>query len=281
MISFEKENDNEEDKNNKLQIDILPIKRKSKYKPQQIIPIKIEIKNNDTSLTEKIIKYNIDFKNLKFKVLIEKLDDLNNVIRTKFLNKFYPNPIEVTNYFDYTPKDLIIELNFLDTSFLYRIQTFLVEKFTYSNVENKILYSNKIFVNPFYGILTQKQIENLYKDKFKPKQFLSKSEKDNMKVVNTEIKLKNLNGIINSKDVKEFTYEGRTYDNLPQFLNSKYKASKLMTEKRKKKLLFSTETDIHFSTKMAIQNETKNPFLKNEWFMGPVYSYDYNYNKYI
>ena len=54
-----------------------------------------------------------------------------------------------------------------------------------------------------------------------------------------------------------------------------------MTEKRKKKVLFSTHSDMYFSHKMDTNEEKENPFMKNSWFMGPIYSYDYNYDKYI
>lgn len=89
-----------------------------------------------------------------------------------------------------------------------------------------------------------------------------------------------LNNILNEDDIKKFTYEGRTYENIEQFIDSRAKASKLLTEQRKKKILFSTQSKIHFEDKIEGVNEEKNPFMKNEWFMGPIYSYDYNYNKY-
>ena len=38
---------------------------------------------------------------------------------------------------------------------------------------------------------------------------------------------------------------------------------------------------MHFEDKIEYENEEENPFMKNEWFMGPIYSYDYNYEKYI
>ncbi len=82
-------------------------------------------------------------------------------------------------------------------------------------------------------------------------------------------------------DIKKFTYEGRTYEDIEQFINSKNKASKLLTDERKKKIIFSTQSRIHFEDKIEYENEQKNPFMKNEWFMGPIYSYDYNYEKYI
>ena len=95
------------------------------------------------------------------------------------------------------------------------------------------------------------------------------------------MRLRELDNLLDKKDIKSFTYEGRTYQDMNEFVNSKYKSSKLMTEKRKKKILFSTHSDIFFNQKMELNEEKENPFLKNSWFMGPIYSYDFNYNKYI
>ena len=277
MISIQ----NNDIKDQLLYIELIQNKRILKYKPINTnIPIKLSLKNNDTSLTEKIIKYNIDFKNLKYKIIITKLDNIDNVIKSKYLHKHYPYPIDEIKYIDYTPKDICIDIDSLISDYLYKIQVLLIEKILYTNTENKILLSNIITLNPYYGIITQKVINTLYKDKYKINEYFSKSEKDNIKAINNEINLKNLNNVITYKDIKNLTYEGRTYENLTQFVNSKNKSSKLMTKQRKQKIIYSAESDNYFSTKMNIHNQTKNLFGKNEWFMGPVYSYDYNYNQY-
>ena len=79
-----------------------------------------------------------------------------------------------------------------------------------------------------------------------------------------------------NKQVK-YTYSGMRQDTS----NSKF--SKKMTDERKKKVLFGTNTQIFFEEKIMKNNinPNKNPFLKNEWFMGGIYSYDKNYKKYI
>ena len=161
------------------------------------------------------------------------------------------------------------------------MQVNLTEKINSTNIENILLTSNSIIINPVFGIITQKKINQLYKDKFHPKKYLSKSEKDNLKAITNEMRLRELDNLLDKKDIKSFTYEGRTYQDMNEFVNSKYKSSKLMTEKRKKKILFSTHSDIFFNQKMELNEEKENPFLKNSWFMGPIYSYDFNYNKYI
>ena len=115
---------------------------------------------------------------------------------------------------------------------------------------------------------------------FCKKKVFSKSEKDNIKYVEANTKLNELNSILDIDDIKKFTHENRTYENIDQFINSKNKASKLLTEQRKKKIVFSTQSRMHFEDKIEYENEEENPFMKNEWFMGPIYSYDYNYEKY-
>lgn len=134
---------------------------------------------------------------------------------------------------------------------------------------------------PKKGLITEKIINQLYKERYKPKRLFSKSEKDNINNLNSKMKMEGLDTFLDEKTIKNFTYEGRTYDNIHQFVDSKYKTSKLMTDLRKKKILFSTQTSLFFDEKTKYtKNENNNPFLQNEWFMGPIYSYDYNYNKY-
>ena len=147
--------------------------------------------------------------------------------------------------------------------------------------EKEINFSNEILFNSKVGLITEKYINAMNREIFRKKKIFSKSEKDNMKYVGATTKLSGLDSILDEKDIKKFTYEGRTYDNIEQFINSRCKASKLLTDERKKKIIFSTQSKIHFEDKIEYENEEKNPFMKNEWFMGPIYSYDYNYEKYI
>lgn len=269
--------------NNQLEISIVKFDKKPsllKTKLQKT-NLKLKIVNKSTSLTEIIIQKNIQFKDLQFKIVLTQLEEIATVIKSNYLQTLYPNQQVRDSYLAYTSRDFTIDLNDLLFNYVYKVNVSLVEKIPNTTIENEMLKSNTLVFNPLFGIVTQKLIEKLYKDKYKPKKYLSKSEKDNAKSVANEMKLRELDNLLNEKDIKTFTYEGRTYDNIGQFVNSKYKASKLMTEKRKKKVLFSTHSDMYFSHKMETNEEKENPFMKNSWFMGPIYSYDYNYNKYI
>ena len=52
--------------------------------------IKLSIKNKETSLTEMIIQKNIQFKNLKFKIILTQLEEISNVIKNNYLQEIYP-----------------------------------------------------------------------------------------------------------------------------------------------------------------------------------------------
>ena len=143
----------------------------------------------------------------------------------------------------------------------------------------KIIRNN--FIPKYFLNETLKDIEKRNSEIFSKKKIFSKSEKDNIKYIEANTKLNELNDILDMDDIKKFTHENRTYENIEQFINSKNKASKLLTEQRKKKIVFSTQSRMHFEDKIEYENDEENPFMKNEWFMGPIYSYDYNYEKYI
>jgi hypothetical protein len=59
-----------------------------------------------------------------------------------------------------------------------------------------------------------------------------------------------------------------------------------MTEDRQKRVIYSTNAILQFEEKFNFKVRAgenivpENPFLKNEWFMGPLYSYDLNYKQY-
>lgn len=254
---------------------------------------KLSITNKDNFLSEKIISRNISFKNLFYKTYIYNLNNLQKTIRSNFIPKFpidsneyrNPNNFLLNNYIPGKPT-IIIELTNnekkikLDPFNLYKIKVSLIEKVPNSIFENDINFSNEILFNPKIGLVTEKYIERMHKETYRTKKIFSKSEKDNIKYVDANTNLNGLNSILDKKDIKKFTYEGRTYENIEQFIDSKNKASKLLTEQRKKKIIFSTQSKIHFEDKIEEKNGEPNPFMKNEWFMGPIYSYDYNYNKY-
>jgi len=277
---------------NLIEIKLIKLARNPKEK--YVSPAyKLSIKNLDNFLSEKIIRQNIDFKDLFYKTSIYILDKLQNVIRSNFI-PIYPvnqnimqRDLFLMNKFVPGKQILITELTDneeripFDPINLYKLKVSLVYKIPNSQFENQINNSNEILFNPKVGEVTQKYVDTMNREMFSKKKIFSKSEKDNIKYVKAATALSGLDNILDEKDIKKFTHEGRTYENIEQFINSKYKASKLLTDQRKKKIIFSTQSRIHFEDKIEYENEMKNPFMKNEWFMGPIYSYDHNYEKYI
>jgi hypothetical protein len=277
---------------NLIEIKLIKLARNPKEK--YVSPsYKLSIKNLDNFLSEKIIRQNIDFKDLFYKTSIYILDNLQKVIRSNFIpiypvnqnimqrdmfliNKFVPGKQTIIS--ELTDNEERIPFDPLN---LYKLKVSLVYKIPNSQFENQINTSNEILFNPKVGEVTQKYVDTMNRQMFSKKKIFSKSEKDNIKYVKAATALSGLDNILDEKDIKKFTHEGRTYENIEQFVNSKYKASKLLTDQRKKKIIFSTQSRIHFEDKIEYENEMKNPFMKNEWFMGPIYSYDHNYEKYI
>ena len=277
---------------NLIEIKLIKLARNPKEK--YVSPsYKLSIKNLDNFLSEKIIRQNIDFKDLFYKTSIYILDNLQKVIRSNFI-PIYPvnqnimqRDMFLMNKFVPGKQTIITELTDneeripFDPLNLYKLKVSLVYKIPNSQFENQINTSNEILFNPKVGEVTQKYVDTMNRQMFSKKKIFSKSEKDNIKYVKAATALSGLDNILDEKDIKKFTHEGRTYENIEQFVNSKYKASKLLTDQRKKKIIFSTQSRIHFEDKIEYENEMKNPFMKNEWFMGPIYSYDHNYEKYI
>ena len=277
---------------NLIEIKLIKLARNPKEK--YVSPsFKLSIKNLDNFLSEKIIRQNIDFKDLFYKTSIYILDNFQKVIRSNFI-PIYPvnqnmlqRDLFLMNQFVPGKQIIITELTdneeriLFDPANLYKLKVSLVAKIPNSQFENQINTSNEILFNPKVGEVTQKYVDTMNRQMFSKKKIFSKSEKDNIKYVKAATTLSGLDNILDEKDIKKFTHEGRTYENIEQFINSKYKASKLLTDQRKKKIIFSTQSRIHFEDKIEYENEMKNPFMKNEWFMGPIYSYDHNYEKYI
>ena len=269
-------------------INIKLIKTPRNPKEKYLFPsYKLSITNLDNFLTEKIISKKISLKNLLYKTIIYDLGDFQKIIKSNFLPKFFlsesfleekyiPGKEEIIT--EFTKNDKKINFN---SSNLYKIKTYLISKIPNLAFDEEINKSNEILFNPKTGVITQKYIERMNNQIFSKKKIFSKSEKDNIKYVEANTKLNELNDILDTDDIKKFTHENRTYENIEQFINSKNKASKLLTEQIKKKIVFSTQSRMHFEDKIEYENEEENPFMKNEWFMGPIYSYDYNYEKYI
>ena len=275
--------------NSKL-IEIKLIKLARNPKEKYLSPsFKLSISNLDNFLSEKIIHQNISFNDLFYKTYIYNLDNFQKIIRANIVPQFPESQNEKSLLNKYVPgkSTIIVELTnnkekiSFDPSNLYYLKVSLISKIPNSLYEREINSSNEILFNPKVGLVTEKYINTMNRQIFSKKKIFSKSEKDNIKYVGATTKLSGLDSILDDKDIKKFTYEGRTYENIEQFINSKYKASKLLTDERKKKIIFSTQSRIHFEDKIEYENEQKNPFMKNEWFMGPIYSYDYNYEKYI
>ena len=273
---------------NLIEIKLIKLSRNPKEK--YVSPsFKLSITNLDNFLSEKIIYRNISFNNLFYKTYIYNLDDFQKIIRANLIPKYPSSQQEKFFLNKYIPgkQTIIVELTNneesikFDPSILYKLRVSLISKTPNSVYENEINTSNELLFNPKVGLITEKYIDRMNRQIFSKKKILSKSEKDNIKYVQATTKLSGLDNILDSDDIKKFTYEGRTYEDIEQFINSKYKASKLLTDERKKKIIFSTQSRIHFEDKIEYENEQKNPFMKNEWFMGPIYSYDYNYEKYI
>ena len=271
-----------------INIKLIKVQRDPKEKRKYLYPsYKLNITNLDNFLTEKIISKKISLKNLYYKTIIYDFGDLQKIIRANFIPKYFlsenfleekyiPGKIELIT--EFTDNEKKLNLNPLN---LYKIKTYLISKIPNLNYDEEINTSNEILFNLKLGVITLKDIEKQNEKIFSKKKIFSKSEKDNIKYVEANTKLNELNDILDKDDIKKFTHENRTYENIEQFINSKNKASKLLTDQRKKKIVFSTQSRMHFEDKIEYENEQENPFMKNEWFMGPIYSYDYNYEKYI
>ena len=281
--------------NNSNLIEIKLVKLARNPKEKYVSPsFKLSITNLDNFLSEKIIYRNISFNDIFYKIYIYNMDNFQKIIRSNFIPKYpsYQNSMNqqenfLLNQFVPGKQTIIVELTNnekrikFDPTILYKLKCSLISKIPNSIYESEINTSNEILFNPKVGLVTEKYINQMNRQIFSKKKIFSKSEKDNIKYVEASTKLSGLDNILDNDDIKKFTYEGRTYDNIEQFINSKNKASKLLTDQRKKKIIFSTQSRIHFEDKIEYENEQKNPFMKNEWFMGPIYSYDYNYEKYI
>ncbi len=277
-------------------IEIKLIKLSKNPKEKYVSPsFKLSITNLDNFLSEKIIYQNISFNDIFYKTYIYNLGNFQQIIRENKIPQFPPSHNNIifqkeksllNKYIPGKPT-IIVELTSNEEKFifspeyLYKLKVCLISKKPNSIYENEINYSNEILFNSKVGLITEKYVNTMNRQIFSKKKIFSKSEKDNIKYVEAATKLSGLDSILEDKDIKKFTYEGRTYDDIEQFINSKCKASKLLTDERKKKIIFSTQSKIHFEDKIEYLNEQKNPFMKNEWFMGPIYSYDYNYEKYI
>lgn len=188
---------------NLIEIKLIKLARNPKEK--YVSPAyKLSIKNLDNFLSEKIIRQNIDFKDLFYKTSIYILDKLQNVIRSNFI-PIYPvnqnimqRDLFLMNKFVPGKQILITELTDneeripFDPINLYKLKVSLVYKIPNSQFENQFNTSNEILFNPKVGEVTQKYVDTMNREMFSKKKIFSKSEKDNIKYVKAATALSGL-----------------------------------------------------------------------------------------
>jgi hypothetical protein len=264
---------------------MLSNKLEIKLKTYKTDNITLCITNRDIYFTEKIIAQNIQIQNLIFKLQINNLDKIESVIKSKFIPKYVKSFNTRIEYFEFSFDDKEVIISNLNKDYLYNISIELVEKIPASQNEIPHKSSNIVHLNTKYGIITQERIIELNKSKF-AKKIICASEKDAIREVENQIGFQELDDMLTLKEIKSMTLENRNFKGIDKFINSNTKFNKKMTDERKKKVLYGTEAKIFFEEKMLKNNKKlnypdENPFMKNEWFMGPIYSYDKNYKKLI
>jgi hypothetical protein len=258
-----------------------------KLKTYRTENITILLSNRDIHFTEKIINQNIQIQNLIFKITINNLDKIDSVIKSKYIPKYVKSDNSRIEYLNFSFDDKEVIITNLNKDNLYQILIELIEKIPISLTQAEIPHksSNTLILNTQFGIITPERIIELNKSRF-AKKIICASEKDAIREVENQIGLQELDEILTLKEIKSMTLENRNFKGIDRFINSNTKFSKKMTEQRKKKVLYSTEAKLFFEEKMMknnvhLANTDKNPFMKNEWYMGPIYSYDKNYKKFI
>ena len=253
--------------NNKIEISIYD---------KSLSTIKLKITNKDNFLSEKLLSQNISIKDVKYKVIVKDLGSVDSIIKYNFIPSYSSNSKQL--FFDYK-RELLIDLTNLDYNNSYQINACLVGK--KDNVETILGSSNDLNANTKIDL---NQFINSTKSKLKRKpNILADSERDVLNLTKANPVLTNF---IEQKKIKSYILNARNFDNLSTFIDNKNKASKLFTQERKDKILISNEINEFFDDKYNLNLQLKNlkskenPFMKNEWFMGPIYSYNENYKKY-
>lgn len=243
--------------------------------------ITMSLTNRDTNFTEKIIALNINITKLQYKIYIDDLTDLKSAIKSMYLPSYTSILGNKIKFIDYHPNDFVINIEDFNPERVYQIKIELIEQVNYSEIVHK--NSNVLLINTKHGMIDRSKLVNLHQYFYQHKKIMSKSEKDSINAINNEIEFQDLNEVLQSDDVKTFTLQNRNFEDMNEFMNSKMKVSKKMTSERVKKVLFSTQSKLFFDEKIRKNGikQSENPFMKNEWFMGPVYSYDENYDKYF
>ena len=236
--------------------------------------IKLKIENKDLFFSEKLIRDSVNFNDLIYKLTLKDYGPIREIIKKKEIPKEVQlNKIKIIQI-DYK-MELEFTISDLDSFNCYEILIEAVDKTSnHSNNSNKqkvYATSNEIIANTKYEMTEFFDSARNFVYKIN-KSILCKSEKE---LVDKVINRNEIPHGLSEKEVKKFVFESRNHTNTKDFINSKYKFSKRMTEERKNKIVFSTNTEIIFNEKF--KDKDKNPFMKNEWFMGGIYAYDYNY----
>ncbi len=238
--------------------------------------IKLNISNKDNFFTEKLLSKNINVCNIFYAVIIKDLGKVENIIKYKFVPN-YSKVVKTVNL-DYK-KDIIIDIDQLDPSTCYSVKVNILEK---NRAQSVVSESNDLIVN------TKMDLSDFFSgnntiSKYKP-DVLANSEKDVLKISKAN---PDLTTFVDPKKIKSYILQARDFDNLSSFIDNGNRASKLFTNERKEKILLANEISEFFEEKYLLNvdyknvDAKKNPFMKNEWFMGPIYSYNDNYQKYI
>lgn len=256
-----------------------------KLKTYKTDNITLSIINKDVNFTEKIIAENIQIQNLVYKLQLNNLDKIESVIKSKYISKYVKSKNTRFEYIQFSFEDKEVNISNINKDYLYSISIELQEKIPSSHNEISHKSSNILHFNTKYGLITQDRINELNKSRFS-KKIICASEKDAIREVGNQICLQELDEVLTIKEIKSLALENRNFRGIEKFVNSNSKFNTKMTDERKKKVLFGTEARIFFEEKMLKNNKKlnypeENPFMKNEWFMGPLYSYDKNYKKFI
>jgi hypothetical protein len=245
--------------------------------------ITITVSNTDLYFTEYVMREKIDFKNLSFQIEFGVLDNIQTVLRTKYIPNYIKNADLKIYEKGFTFNDFEFEISDIDKKFIYKVSAKLVEKIPKIKLENTIKQSNELILNSIYGVINEEKLKLLFSKEKNKKQVFSNAEKDVMKNINNELEFQELGSFLKEDEVKRLTFENRNFKEIGKFLNSNYKCSKKMDLKRKNKILYSTNATLFYDNKVMKNNIpfTENPFLKNEWHMGPIYAYNYNYKNFI
>ena len=230
--------------------------------------ILVKIVNEDNFFTEKIITFGMNLREMIYLIKVKEYGKIDEIKNLRCLPKYEKMSWDLSIPYK---SEVEFEIEQLNPDSCYVIEAIIKNisaKYEYKSNSKPIVVNTKIDIE---------KILNQVKLPYKPK-LLSQSEKDSLNFIS-----ENPDNLIEKKKLKNYVMNARSFSNIKNFVNSNHKSSKLMTEDRKQRILFSNKITEYFDEKHSLYfNKNKmDPFLKNEWFMGPVYSYDHNYQDYI